>query len=251
MAAVLYCRYCLHVLSYGDIVAIMAIRLLPYERVYLAEKLPAPTLTLFSKTERERHQIIYGLWKLLGVANPDSSIHAEHSPHDSDERLYLTLSMLPLDFARRVHAYAKDANQHQRDLLQISLRFLRSGKDKGVVISESRVSMLEMYLSALPLFVVLAEGDVMAVGGLLINHAEVTDWEAHRSIGGRRYPLGYFLYTNVWPKKPLPNDDDLAWMNDHALELAKLPIGQRGRFDRNYCEVLLESSASALISGAL
>jgi hypothetical protein len=229
----------------------MAIRLAPYARLDPAGKLPWNPLAWFSKGEKERHRIIHELWALLGIANAKSSVHSESSPHDADERLYIALSMLPLGFASRVLAYAKDASQHDRDVLQIALRYLRSADDRGVVISESRVRMLEMYLSALPLFEVLAGGHLETLGKYLVNHAEIERWEAHRSIRARRYPLAYFLYTTLWPKTSLPSDNDLAWIEINALKLAKLPIGQRGAFDRDYCELLLDTPAAAVVSGAL
>lgn len=230
----------------------MAIRVLPYERVHDAEKLTIPFRASLVAGESERHQIVYDLWKLLGIANPNSYLHSESDPPGSDERLYLSLSMLPLDFARRVKTYAERATQRERDMLQIALRFLRAAKDdKRVVINESRVAMLKMYLDALPLFEVLAGGDIMMMGGFLVNHADSRNWEAHISIRARGNPLGYLLYTTIWPKNIIPSDDDLAWLNAHAMELAALPIGDRGDFDRGYCELLLESPATAIVSGAL
>lgn len=137
-------------------------------------------------------------------------------------------------------------------MLQIAIRFLRAAKDdKQVVINESRVAMLEMYLDALPLFEVLAGGDIMMMGQFLVNHAESRNWDAHISVQAHGNPLGYLLYTTIWPKKFVPSDDDLAWLNAHAMELAALPIGDRGDFDRGYCELLLESPATAIVSGAL
>jgi hypothetical protein len=111
--------------------------------------------------------------------------------------------------------------------------------------------MVELYLSAMPLFDTLAGGDIRSIGSLMVNHAESTHWEAHKSLRAREYPNGYFLYTIGWPKASLPDRDTIAWLDANAMKLAKLRIGQRGAFDRGLCEVLLASSTPAVSSGAL
>jgi hypothetical protein len=111
--------------------------------------------------------------------------------------------------------------------------------------------MLELYLSAMPLFEVMAGGDIKDMGMLMANHAESTKWSAQNNLRARDYPNGYFLFTVNFPLTPLPDKDTLAWLDVNAITLAKLRIGQRGGFNRGFCEVLLASSTPAVSSGAL
>lgn len=229
----------------------MARRLIPYARLGRDGRLPLNPFLWYPKGEKERARIVAELLSLLGTGNPNSSLHSEHDPRESDSRLYLAVSVLPLDFARKVLDYAKSVNQRERDILQMSLRYLRSAEDTRPVLTASRVNMVETYLNAMPLFEALAGGDLRDMGRLMVNHAENTHWEAHRSHHAREHPKGYFLYTVVWPKTPLPDRDTIAWLDTNAIKLAKLRIGQRGAFDRGFCEVLLASSTPAVSSGAL
>lgn len=245
------CQCYLHSADIGGSVGVMARRLIAYERLQRDGKLPLKPFLWYPKEEKERARIVADLLTLLGTENPNSYVHSEYDPSESESRLYATLTELPLDFARRVLDYAKSASQRDRDALQIALRFLRCADDRRTVLPDHRVEMLELYLSALPLFDAMGGGDIRELGAMLINHAEITKWEAHRNISARKFPNGYFLYTTFWPKTPLPPRDDLAWLDTNAMKLAKLSISDRGSFDRGYCEVLLESSATALISGAL
>lgn len=203
---------------------------------------------------KERLLIIAELLALLGTDNPDSYLHNEVDPRESNSRLSATLSQLPLDFAQNLLDYCKETSQRNRDLIQAVLRYAReAGKNPRSLLNDSEVRRVEFYLSGIPVFSALTSGDPCEVGSMVVNHAERTSWEAHKKPRAFNYPYGYFFYTVVWPKTALPQYDDLVWLNGNALALAPYSstLTQRGAFDREFCEVLLESSVPAISSGAL
>jgi len=231
----------------------MSRRLIPYARRNRAGRLPLNPLQWYARGERERRQIIDELWSLLGTDNPLSYLHTEHSPVDANERLYLSLSVLPLDFARRMLDYVKDASQHERDTLQTTLRYVRSASDIRPVMSDSEVSRVELYLTGLPVMEALVGSNCDDLGSAMVNHAETTEWNAHRAPGATTYPNGYFLYSMIWPKARYASYETLRWIDEHALELARFRsvLEQRGAFDREFCELLLASSTPVISSGIL
>ena len=223
----------------------------------------------YSRGEKERLLVIDELRSMFGIANPNSYLHSEHDPDASDARLSATLLALPLDFARNILDYAKTLSQGDRDILQAVLRYIRHGHSRGV-LTDSEVRRVELYLTGIPVFTALTSGDPLEIGSVMLNHAEGTNWIAHTDQRAINYPNGYFLYTTLWSKSVLPNYatlrwlgeyaktmlpdyETLRWLDEHALELARFRsvLEQRGAFDREFCELLLASSAPVISSGVL
>lgn len=228
-------------------------RLLPPARRNRDGHLPWNPLRWYARGEHERLQVIDELLHLLGTDNPNSYIHRESSPADANDRLHLSLSILPLDFARRVLTYAKSATQHERDTLQTTLRYVRGAREFRPVLNSSEVTRTELYLAGLPVFEALFGTDCGDLGSEMINHAEVTGWEAQKAPGATTYPNAYFLYTILWPNARYASYSTLAWLDEHALKLARFKdvLSARETFDRDFCELLLESAVPVISSGAL
>lgn len=209
---------------------------------------------LWHPRDKERLPVIAELLSLLGTDNPDSYLHREADPRESNSRLQATLSQLPLEFAQNLLNYCETTSQHNRDLIQAVLRYVRhAGKNPRSLLNDADIRRVELYLSGLPVFTVLTSGDCLEVGSMVVNHAERTEWEAHKNPRAFHYPYGYFFYTVLWPKTALPHYDDLRWLDANAIALAsyRSTLEQRGAFDRGFCELLMASSAPAISSGAL
>lgn len=209
---------------------------------------------VYSDWELERQALNAELSKRFGIENPESFVARSSNPERSQRLLDASLLQLDVDTTKKVSVIADGYTQHQQDSLQILLRFLITKDGGKSIITGPEKLMLDFYLRALPIFMVIYP-DCETLGLALANHANKHQRIPHLIRFANEYPQGFCL-NGIVTDTVMQHDSEhhLQWVDAHAVELARFvsTLKARKSLDREFCELLLHhSSAPAIMEGAL